>query len=126
MSPEIKERWIAALTSGAYEQGRFIPYNPWTMRHCVLGVLDAVVHGKTLCDRRTVEAQTAFYKELGLDEDIARRLMRMNDGGGHDFHSLAAYIEEHVTVEKKETRDSRKAKYLGFNYEVSSTNMVEV
>jgi hypothetical protein len=39
MNTEIRDRWLAALRSGAYKEGVGCLYNSETGAHCVLGVL---------------------------------------------------------------------------------------
>lgn len=36
---EVKEKWLKALRSGEYKQGRNTLYNPDTDQYCCLGVL---------------------------------------------------------------------------------------
>lgn len=39
LNPKIKQRWVEALRSGKYKQGRKVLFNPNTECYCTLGVL---------------------------------------------------------------------------------------
>lgn len=116
MNPEIKRRWIEALTSGEYEQG-----TGWLLRedkYCCLGVLcdlavkDGVIHlydtidsdGSRIFgregDNNTTILPVAVKEWAGLDVtdpevqdgDEVNDLTEMNDGGS-PFFEIASAIE---------------------------------
>ena len=49
MKPEVKAKWLEALRSGEYKQGRMKLKNEYNGSYCCLGVLCDVYHGAT-CD----------------------------------------------------------------------------
>lgn len=105
MTPEIKQRWVAALRSGEYEQGRNFLFR--NGRHCCLGVL---------CDLYTKETGIAWNptstqvlpvevvrwsgvsdSNPGIDfRDHIRRLADINDSGDYDFPAIADLIDKQL------------------------------
>jgi hypothetical protein len=113
MNKEIKEKWIAALRSGNYVQGReFLckrDYNPKEYRFCCLGVLcdlsnpsrwhheednnslyelENDIYGNDMPTRD-------FLESLGIAWNTAEILANMNDGG-EPFSKIATHIEENL------------------------------
>lgn len=108
MNPEIKEKWVTALRSGEYKQGKGLlhnlSYNSW----CCLGVLCdlAVKDGLNLEIDTTKYSAAATYDgyigtppssvEVWASLNGARRdidnLIDLNDEG-HSFQEIAEYIE---------------------------------
>lgn len=123
MNPEIKTRWVAALRSGKYKQGRRV-LNRNDQEFCCLGVLcelaveDGIVtkvpfhpEGATTPmdyrgptdpnsdnDRNTTLVPDAVQQWAGvrLNPGVnGRPLSSMNDNG-MDFNTIADYIEEYL------------------------------
>lgn len=102
MNPEIKQRWVAALRSGEYKQGRNFLFRDG--RHCCLGVL---------CDLYTKETGIAWTAPSGqsLPSEVIKwsevaswsprvdvghgkmGLAQINDSGEYDFPTIADLIE---------------------------------
>ena len=107
MNPEIKKRWIEALRSGDYKQGRG-QLKDSKDRFCVLGVL-CDLHSKDVriqWYRNTFEGrklniprvtrQWAGIKSLYVDiKGVKVHLTELNDGG-MDFKMLANLIESNL------------------------------
>ena len=101
MSRENGEKWLAALRSGEYEQGKGCLYS--SGKYCCLGVLEQVVSGKVE-DRRPIpsytwlEANKISFKDL-LGERSQNPEVREGTAAGHNdtgtlFPALADLIEE--------------------------------
>ena len=90
MDAKLKAKWIKALRSGKYKQGRGTYYNRQTGRYCCLGVLAAVDQnraGKNLGPVGPSERKT------GLPENTD--LINMNDNGRR-FTTIANWIEKNL------------------------------
>ena len=103
MRPEIKERWVAALRSGDYVQGK--DYLQRDGKYCCLGVLCdlhaqatgnqwKVMPGHKMAynDNELYAAQEAL-EWAGLTDEQGRVLATLNDGNAH-FHAIAYAIEK--------------------------------
>ena len=114
MKADVAERWIAALRSGEYEQGRF-QLQPELGRYCCLGVLcdlaaqDGVGEWEETPGSRWVRFTTdnsystlsePVMKWAGIKTAHARipgggDLTLLNDGG-RSFEYIASVIEDNV------------------------------
>lgn len=109
MNPEIKAKWIAALRSGKYKQGKF--YLNTNARFCCLGVLCDVVDparwadddvwdhkyytsefGARLCE--TLPA--SLRKSLNIEDTQTDVLIDLNDNKSKSFNEIADYIEANL------------------------------
>lgn len=111
---ELMVKWLEALRSGEYEQGKFCLRSE-TNKFCCLGVLCDVVGKETgtvwefspsqNSHRFTSSAATlpneigeyiglAKYDPLGDCDSDALVLMKMNDCGEHTFPEIADHIEK--------------------------------
>jgi hypothetical protein len=121
MNPEIKDKWLAALESGQYQQGKGVLRNA-SNEYCCLGVLCDLL-APNCWSSETREVSTAvngvdlrvesydFMGELygrepySLPRDLAfpteldhgdiREVIEMNDAG-ESFSAIAKYIREHL------------------------------
>jgi hypothetical protein len=103
MNQEIKKKWIEALRSGDYKQGR-----GWLRDHdgnyCCLGVLMEVQDVDD--DASWVPSVPKFELLAGLDPNVADTLIALNDGisnGGqvmklHSFTEIADYLEKETGI----------------------------
>lgn len=105
MQPELKKKWVEALRSGEYRQGRDRLYDATTGSHCCLGVLAEV------CEFPRDDAKHNGYYSfggfvlvsslgpinsvVGLNNLETSKLIDMNDSG-RSFNSIADWIEENV------------------------------
>ena len=125
MNPDIKAKWVAALRSGEYEQGKsYLVQDVWSeddesnvsAAYCCLGVLqklsqdDPATFGVVLRDEMGENSMLDLGDalELGLNSDDLNRLACMNDGQSwagpngierydeHTFTQIADYIEENL------------------------------
>lgn len=115
MNPEIKAKWIVALRSGKYKQGRQRLTNK-NNEYCCLGILCELAvaadvippakneeHGKVYCDRRAI-LPVEVMSWAGLDDanpDVdGIPLGERNDGAydipAHTFPQIADLIEKHL------------------------------
>lgn len=103
MDKRIKTKWIKALRSGKYHQGRekLIQTDGYgDPQYCCLGVLCSVM-GKTDKQIRTMRnggdrnqlLSTPFAESLGIDFETQEHLASRNDNG-ETFKLLANYIEQ--------------------------------
>lgn len=113
MKADLKKKWVEALRSGKYIQGRV--YLAKNGKHCCLGVLcevagEAPTHVITTDTgeqekefRNSITSfQASLRNELGLSLMEHNRLINMNDGEGivaqKSFSEIADYIEKHIPV----------------------------
>lgn len=111
MTPELKARWVEALRSGEYKQGKGALKGQdhcGTMRYCCLGVLAEVAGMRGIRDHEWGDDTkfVATYRfggssamlssdhlaSMRLAEPTAVRLAQMNDGGD-SFDKIADKIE---------------------------------
>lgn len=104
MDAELKARWLKALRSGKYQQGRrMLLAGDGAM--CCLGVL-ATICGASRSDilERRLSHLPADLRLSGLPSDAdQKQLASMNDIGA-SFMAIADYIAEHIP-----TSDDRPA-----------------
>ena len=113
MPKKLKKRWLKALRSGKYKQGKGALYDPKTKAFCCLGVLEHValdgnveIYKRDVFDEdedsaqdyRTVPSlafEQRFKCEFAIDP-----LIKMNDGFGgisrHSFTQIADWIETNI------------------------------
>ena len=114
MDKRLKTRWLKALRSGEYEQGRgkLAVETDSGARFCCLGVLVDITEGFTerdgdlFCDSPAQSAQTKhslsnrLLDKFGLTRRQQEELINRNDGYcGHKpktFKKIADYIEENL------------------------------
>lgn len=109
MNKELKDKWIAALRSGEYEQGRGSLYHPPSDKYCCLGVLARIVDPTsinhygggvfTAADEASISnvyLPTSVYMAAGLQGDMQIKLTVMNDSGRKSFTEIADWIEENI------------------------------
>lgn len=113
MNPEIKDRWLTALRSGEYKQGKgYLRQADDTF--CCLGVLADIAVKDGACPVPELKANRAVphytYDSLSGDltielsgwaglepyDDVQSRLMGMNDDYGLSFEQIADWIEENL------------------------------
>jgi hypothetical protein len=99
MDKEIKEKWLKALRSGEYKQGRNLLYQSkidgTEERYCCLGVLCDVLNvprEEIIAKSRSVNVYDLTGVGL-MSINEARRLSDMNDSGS-SFEEIAKVIEE--------------------------------
>ncbi len=116
MDKELRERWIAALRSGQYHQGRgglrFSAENG-ACKWCSLGVLlDVSGYGQWETDNTMVEGEWCYVtqegqknfivladktlQQMGILVQAMDRLTGMNDREHASFADIATWIEEHL------------------------------
>lgn len=114
MNPEIKAKWIAALTSGEYEQTRNYLHRTGD-GYCCLGVLCEVMDpgqwrngicvsaygGKYLPDSNLQIEFSSFppsklLDAAGLSYTQAQTLAGLNDRDWAPFEQIAQYIQEQL------------------------------
>lgn len=69
MNPEVKTRWLTALTSGEYAQGRDLlarEVAPGVFRYCCLGVLCELAYADGVI-ARTLDFERYYYHDAGVD-----------------------------------------------------------
>lgn len=112
LQPEIKQKWIAALRSGEYNQGqqylKRVDANKCT-KYCCLGVLGEILEipfnaGKS-ADRfkgdnsfTSSEPYPLLKKKANLKFEHQTILYKMNDEHNNSFLEIADYIEKTVDI----------------------------
>ena len=107
MNPEVKEKWVAALRSGEYEQGagRLRSHDS---KFCCLGVLYDIAGDGWVKDYtdpeplyRTAEGLSSllpdvFRETVGITVIEELRLSVLNDDDRKTFPEIAEWIEENL------------------------------
>jgi hypothetical protein len=114
MDKAIKEKWIAALRSGEYKQGRnnlkMTEPEGNTCVHCCLGVLAELCGIKSETQCGTKAWLFIFSDNVAMEESLSAKLLdtiglsprqeedliELNDGKGASFAEIADYIEENL------------------------------
>lgn len=110
MNPKWKGKWIEALRSDKYKQGRRKLYNSLDDTYCCLGVLPRVMglHPRdcelvvlALLNHKTARAAglpcvkgDQEWDQIS-DRNVQKRLANMNDNG-YSFAEIADWIEKHL------------------------------
>jgi hypothetical protein len=99
LDPEFKKKWVAALRSGKYKQGKGGLRNQHG-EFCCLGVacdvMDPDAWDGTVMWRKYGALDTNLdFIVLGNGASIGNKLAQMNDNG-KTFAQIADYIEENV------------------------------
>ncbi len=108
MNPELKSKWVGALRSGEYKQGK-TALRSKDDKYCCLGVLCEISGMKrvqdtnAMGDRRwryyfngdscTTVLPGGFSKEV---DNVSSQLIVMNDDAGKNFNEIADYIEANL------------------------------
>lgn len=79
LKPEVKNKWIVALRSGDYKQGRNTLRNPQTDEYCCLGVLCELAHKENICTKEEREYNTMFGGHDGLPPLTVRQWAGLSD-----------------------------------------------
>lgn len=113
MLKETRDKWVEALRSGDYEQGRDVLCDEEN-RYCCLGVLNEVMGNKSRTNRMGREyldakdeagdyycfaMNTYWLESQGVSRDMASRLAKMNDLG-MQFVDIAQWIEANVEIQE--------------------------
>lgn len=102
MDKELRDKWVAALRSGDYQQGYdFLRVGD---RFCCLGVLGDLLGvlepsrtGAWHCDRNFCMLPTSVAQPNGLNTNTQNRLIALNDNL-ENFNSIANWIEENIPI----------------------------
>jgi hypothetical protein len=90
MDQELKAKWVEALRSGKYVQGRMQLYHKGSNSYCCLGVLGLLI-GKTH-DEMDNDSSTPEWDIL--PRDVIGHCVDMNDHRKRTFTEIADYIEK--------------------------------
>lgn len=107
-----KDRWVKALRSGKYKQGKsYLARESETgeWQHCCLGVLCELDGIGSRVVREGIDGPFKVFggsasdylppslmRKYGIGLSTQRFLGRMNDDEGADFNDIADWIEEHL------------------------------
>lgn len=101
---EFKEKWVAALRSGEYKQGRMGLYSESENSFCCLGI-GCIISGlekNKLIGKPYVSGRLAgglvptAIVGYGSQNSLVRTLAEMNDLHNKSFSEIADYIEENL------------------------------
>lgn len=101
MKASLKKKWVAALRSGDYKQGRnsLKQGKGDKATYCCLGVLCEIEGLRRAPTDFLTESQ---LKKVGMSGEMQQRLAKMNDayrpdcGHQYSFKRIATYIEKHL------------------------------
>ncbi len=106
-----KDRWIKALRSGKYIQGRnkLLRKELYNNTYCCLGVAGAIcgineevlvensmLHDKFMKDVPKILSSNNNLTTDSDGNDLAEKLAQMNDSGKWSFNRIASYIEKYL------------------------------
>jgi hypothetical protein len=118
MNEKLKNKWVKALRSKAYKQGRFVLRDNENC-FCAIGVLcniyslgiwELKAHGWNYKEKRPKDFRLMYitkYSEtnyllnsedleaMGLRKEDQEMIMNLNDKEGRSFSAIADYIESH-------------------------------
>ena len=107
MNNEVKARWIQALKSGNFQQGKNSLH--YENKFCCLGVLcELAVENNVSSYERSVDSSYTYYDGgsttpaarvlnwAELESITVETLIRMNDSYENSFETIANYIEENL------------------------------
>lgn len=112
MNKRLKSRWIEALRSGKYKQGKGalqeIEGGSQVDKFCCLGVLCQIspktkaltlsvgdkAAPKRLSNQAYLSEPASAY--AGLNAEAQGTLSKMNDSGGYSFNKIAKWIEKNL------------------------------
>jgi hypothetical protein len=94
MDAELKKRWVAALRSGEFKQGRYELESEGAF--CCLGVLCRIVGIPTRDEAGLPLSATPGHPPGGLSEAEESVLVEMNDNKRKSFREIADYIEANL------------------------------
>lgn len=95
MDPEQKQKWVAALRSGKYQQAReaFCAEPSSGLKHCCLAVFIDAVIGQPV----TTKDYTSHFGPTFEKHKIPRsHLVQLNDTEMLTFNEIADWIEENL------------------------------
>lgn len=93
MKPELKAKWVAALRSGEFAQGKGKLVDESGTRFCCLGVLERVSGTDIPTIYKYANRLTVAFAEGEVPYHERNHLANMNDTGT-SFASIADYIEK--------------------------------
>lgn len=113
MNPEVKEKWLEALRSGEYKQGRTMlkqGQSPDNLKYCCIGVLCELAAKDGVIDNSVKSSFDPIYsfneKECLIPDEVARwaglKTLRTTSGStlyqlndfGKSFSDISDVIEE--------------------------------
>lgn len=104
MNKRLKDKWVKALRSGKYKQGKGKLLGP-NNRFCCLGVLCDVSELGVWCDQHSYvfkglpyssSLPSAMATKVGLTDHQEGKLVDLNDKAGKSFEYIAYYIERYM------------------------------
>jgi hypothetical protein len=98
LPPAFKQKWIDALRSGKYKQGRSLLHDPVKSTYCCLGVACRVAQTKIKEYEGYIEGDKRVPKILqGIETgSIPQILAVRNDSGRWNFNRIANWIEKNL------------------------------
>lgn len=93
---DFKQKWVAALRSGEYKQGKTFLYNEHEDCYCVMGVAGLVlgISKSTMSGGCITTSDRGFPQYLSFSSDASEAIV-MNDNG-KSFSEIADYIEKNL------------------------------
>lgn len=105
MNRKLVEKWVRALESGRWKQGKKALYSD-DGEFCCLGVGACIVrkkHGVYFSrEKRLTDTLGSVANSLGVDRDIQCLLITMNDIENRSFKEIAAWIRTNILKERTE------------------------
>lgn len=106
MDAELKQRWVQALRSGKYAQGRNVLKNRigHDTQYCCLGVLCELLggewevdhNGRATYDGEIYQLTPAVLEQAQIKANEQEKLIQMNDMDRATFDTIADYIEKNL------------------------------
>lgn len=97
LAKEFKEKWVNALRSGEYKQGKNALHNQFFGTYCCLGVAEDILKIKSASTACLVgDGFPEAIRGAASSNDLVALLTNMNDNQGKSFSEIADYIEANL------------------------------
>lgn len=94
LDPEFKTKWVDALRSGEFNQGRYALSSEG--RYCCLGVAAMLMLPEGAEDRAAYDTDVYEASDNWLKHEQIQELIDLNDDQKKDFDQIADWIEANL------------------------------
>lgn len=140
IDPYTFDKWIEALESGRYQQGKFHLKRPNENSYCCMGVycdvhpdieiqFDKAIHLVTQLVWPSTQNESALARHIGFTNELARDLSQMNDTFNLSFEEIADVLKSCLEPDDielgKKALDICQRIYIARNVTLDNASVVE-